>query len=74
MTILDKQKWFPSSISSFAILLFWLWILKQSQAPVAHTYNPSYLEGWDCEDHGYRQAEVNSLWDHLLQNNYSKMD
>jgi hypothetical protein len=27
-----------------------------SQALVAHAYNPSYLRGWDLEDHGLRPA------------------
>jgi hypothetical protein len=45
-----------------------------SQAPVAHTYNPSYMGGWDPEDHGLRPAWANSSWDPHLQKNQSKMD
>jgi hypothetical protein len=37
-------------------------ISNTSQAPVAHTYKPSYLEDWDQEDHGLRPAWANSLW------------
>jgi hypothetical protein len=35
------------------------------QVLVAHTYNPSYLGGWDREDHGLRSAQANSSWDPL---------
>jgi hypothetical protein len=24
--------------------------------PVAHTYNPTYLGGWDCEDQGLKSV------------------
>jgi hypothetical protein len=36
---------------------------KKSQVPKAHTYNSSYLGGWDLEDGGLRLARANSLWD-----------
>jgi hypothetical protein len=49
-------------------------ILKKNflkQVPLDHTSNPSYLEGWDQEDHGLRPA-----WAEFespdLQNNQSK--
>jgi hypothetical protein len=32
-----------------------------AQEPVAHTYNPSYLEGWNQEDQGSKAAQVNDL-------------
>jgi hypothetical protein len=35
---------------------------KISQAPVAHFCNPSYLGGWNWEDHCSRSAQANSLW------------
>jgi hypothetical protein len=35
----------------------------QSQAPVAHTCNPSYLGGRDQEDQGSKPAWANSLRD-----------
>jgi hypothetical protein len=31
--------------------------------PVAHTYNPSCSGDWDQEDHGFRPAWANTLWD-----------
>jgi hypothetical protein len=34
-----------------------------SWAPVAHTCNPSFLGGWDWEDHGSRTAQANSSQD-----------
>jgi hypothetical protein len=33
---------------------------KNSQAPVAYAYNPSYLEGRDWEDHSSRPAWADS--------------
>jgi hypothetical protein len=33
------------------------------QMPVVHTYNPSYLGGWDRENHSLRPAWANSLQD-----------
>jgi hypothetical protein len=33
------------------------------QAPVAHSYNPSFLGGWDWEDHSSRPTQENSLRD-----------
>jgi hypothetical protein len=42
---------------------------------VAHTWNPSYLGGWNREDHSSRPAWANSSRDPPhLQNNHSKMD
>jgi hypothetical protein len=35
--------------------------------PVAHTCSPSYLRGWDWEDHGSRTAWANSLADHIAK-------
>jgi hypothetical protein len=35
-----------------------------------HTYNSSYLAGWDIEDHSTGPAIPNSSWDTHLQNNY----
>jgi hypothetical protein len=40
-------------------------------APVVHTCNPSYLGGWDREDHGLSPAPGNSLWGPHLQNKRS---
>jgi hypothetical protein len=34
-----------------------------STPPMAHTCNPSYLRGWDQQDHGSKPAQANSLWD-----------
>jgi hypothetical protein len=34
-----------------------------SQAPHAHTCNSSYLGGWNWDDHAWRPAWANSLWD-----------
>jgi hypothetical protein len=34
--------------------------IKRSRAPVAHTYNPSYSEGRDQEDHGSKPAQAKS--------------
>jgi hypothetical protein len=41
-------------------------------APVTHTYNPSYLGGWDGEDHGLRPAWADTSQDPHLQNNQSE--
>jgi hypothetical protein len=35
--------------------------------PVAHTYNPSYVGGWDQEDHGSKPAWVKCLWDSCIK-------
>jgi hypothetical protein len=43
-----------------------------SWVPVAHNHNPSYLEGWDLEDHSSKLAQANSSRDPHLQNNLSK--
>jgi hypothetical protein len=48
-------------------------ILSLSQVLVTHTCHPSFLEGWDQEDHGLRPAWANSLRDPHLQNIQSKM-
>jgi hypothetical protein len=34
-----------------------------SRAPEAHTYDPSYLGGWDQEDCSWRLAQANGFWD-----------
>jgi hypothetical protein len=41
---------------------------------VAHTYDPSYLGGWDQEDDGSRPTQTNWRWRPHLQNNHNKMD
>jgi hypothetical protein len=44
-----------------------------SQAPVAHTYNPSHLGGRDKEDHGSKPAQANSscvYWELILLFSY----
>jgi hypothetical protein len=46
----------------------------KSPGAVAHAYNPSYLGGWNQEDHSSRPAWANSSQDPHLQNNQSKMD
>jgi hypothetical protein len=38
-------------------------ILFRSWAPVAHTCHPSYLEGWDQEDHDSTPTWANGLRD-----------
>jgi hypothetical protein len=37
--------------------------MAQSQAPVAHTYNPSYSWGRDQENRSFKPAQTNSSWD-----------
>jgi hypothetical protein len=41
---------------------------------VAHTYNPSYLEGWDQEDHSLRPAQANSSRDSISKISEEKID
>jgi hypothetical protein len=41
---------------------------------VDHTYNPSYLKGWNWKDCGSKSVWANSSWDRHLQNNQSKID
>jgi hypothetical protein len=41
---------------------------------MAHACNPSYLGGWNLEDHGLRPAWANSTQDSISKNNQSKMD
>jgi hypothetical protein len=38
-------------------------LARTSQAPVAHTYDPSYSGGSDQEDHSLRLAWASNLWD-----------
>jgi hypothetical protein len=45
---------------------------KKSQAPVAHTYNPSYSRGRDQEDHGLKLAGANSSQDPIFKNPIKK--
>jgi hypothetical protein len=40
---------------------------------VAHSYNPSYVGGWDQEDCGLRPAQATSFQDSISKNNQSKM-
>jgi hypothetical protein len=39
-----------------------------SQVPVAHTYNPSYLGGWDWKNFSWRPVQANSSWDLISTN------
>jgi hypothetical protein len=39
---------------------------------VAHTCNPSYLGGWDWEDHNLRSVQANSLWDPISKTTIAK--
>jgi hypothetical protein len=41
--------------------------LRTSWAPVVHTYNHSYSDGRDQEDHGLKPDQANNLWDHILE-------
>jgi hypothetical protein len=43
-----------------------------AQAPVAHTYNPSYSGGRDEEDQGSKPAWANSLQDPILKQSFTK--
>jgi hypothetical protein len=43
-----------------------------SQAPVAHTCNPSYSGGRDPEDHSLKPAQANSICETLSGKNYKK--
>jgi hypothetical protein len=43
-----------------------------SQAPVAHTCNPSYSGGRDQEDHGSKPAWVNSFQDPISKKDFTK--
>jgi hypothetical protein len=43
-----------------------------SQAPVAHTCNPSYSGGRDQEDHSSSQPQANSSWDPISKNPTTK--
>jgi hypothetical protein len=45
-----------------------------SQAPVAHTCNPSYSGGRDQEDHILKSAQANSVRDPILKTLNSKTD
>jgi hypothetical protein len=40
---------------------------RESLAPVAHAYNPSYSGVRDQEDHGSKPARANSLLDPILK-------
>jgi hypothetical protein len=40
-----------------------LWV---SWVVLDHNYNPSFLGGWDCRDHGLRPACANISWDSTL--------
>jgi hypothetical protein len=68
----------PTAASTIAILAkFWNFLVAYSkkykkvsfasQAPVAHTCNPSYLGGWDGENRGSKPAQANNLKDSLSQ-------
>jgi hypothetical protein len=50
-------------------------IMKQfiSQAPVAHTYNPSYSGGRDQGDHGSKPATANSSARPYLEKSFTKI-
>jgi hypothetical protein len=48
-----------SQVHRCAELILW----KYHWVPVAHACNPSYLGGWDQEDHGSRPSRANSSWD-----------
>jgi hypothetical protein len=48
--------------------------IRRSWAPVAHTCNPSYLGGWDQEDHGLNPAEENSSLNPISKNHQSKIE
>jgi hypothetical protein len=55
-----------TTVLSFDVLRVWHDSPFHSQfcwVPVAHACNPSYLRGWDQEDHSLRLAWENSLWD-----------
>jgi hypothetical protein len=41
---------------------------------VAHTYNPSYLEGRDQEDHSLKPAQANNLRDPISKIPSTKQD
>jgi hypothetical protein len=41
----------------------WMFIADLSQAPVAHACNPSYSEGRDQEDHGWKPPRASSSQD-----------
>jgi hypothetical protein len=62
----------PVSLGNFTAMQYCL--RKCCWALVAHTYNPSYLGGWDQKDHGLRPVWANSSWRPHLQNNQSKME
>jgi hypothetical protein len=44
----------------------------ESQVPVTHSYNPSYLEGWDLEDPGSRPVWANNSWDSISKTTRAK--
>jgi hypothetical protein len=48
-----------------SISLQWMTVIRKTswnQALVGHIFNPSYLGGWDQEDHSLRLAWANSSW------------
>jgi hypothetical protein len=47
-------------------------IKKYCQAPVAHTYNPSYSEGRDQEDHSMKPPWASSSQDPILKKPITK--
>jgi hypothetical protein len=61
-----------SPIFSFPCPLVLLKIEILSQAPVAHSCNPSYSGGRDQEDHGSKIALANGLQDPILKKPITK--
>jgi hypothetical protein len=51
----------PNSCLPLFTSMNWTW--PGTLVPVVHTYNPSYLEGWNSEDYFSRPTQANSLWD-----------
>jgi hypothetical protein len=60
-----QAKGLQCSSNSSSLTLVLLKAVVRSQAPVAHTCNPSYSGGRDQEDHSWKPVEANSSGDSL---------
>jgi hypothetical protein len=70
---LEEAGWNSTQGLCFVCLYNWgvVWKInsnvKNKPVLVAHACNPSYLGGWDGEDHSSRPVQAKNLWDPHLQ-------
>jgi hypothetical protein len=65
-----KKIMLPKAIYKFNIFPIRITVLFFTKIAVAQAYNPSYLGGWDQEDHGLGQPATKSYQDPISTNSW----